>query len=137
VATGKPRLSKTDRRRIDEAVRDAEMKTGLQFCVYLGSAGEDTRAHAERAFLEAGLHERPAVLLLVAPDTHRVEVVTAPDARERLTDDECKEAIAEMTPYFGRNDFVAGLVVGLGELAERTGPGTAEPGASDLPNVLD
>jgi uncharacterized membrane protein YgcG len=135
--TGKPRLSKTDRQAIDDAVRDAETKTGLQFCVYLGPGGEDARTLAERAFVEAGLHERPAVLLLVAPDAHRVEVVTAPDARERLTDEECEAAIAEMTPYFGRNDFVAGLVVGLGELAERTGPGTAEPDAPDLPNVLD
>jgi uncharacterized membrane protein YgcG len=137
VAAGRPRLSKADRQAIDDAVRDAESKTGLQFCVYLGPAGEDTRVHAERAFVEAGLHDRPAVLVLVAPDAKRVEVVTAPDARARLTDEECEASIAEMTPYFGRKDFVAGLVVGIGELAERTGPGTAEPGATDLPNVLD
>ena len=131
------RLSKADRQKVDDAVRDAEAQTGLQFCVYLGPSGEDSRARAEEAFVKAGLHERPAVLVLVAPDVHRVEVVTAPDARERLTDDECKAAIAEMTPYFARNDFVGGLVVGLGELAERTGPGTAAPGAPDLPNVVD
>ena len=131
------RISKADRQAIDDAVRDAESKTGLQFCVYLGPVGGDPREHAERAFVEAGLHDRPAVLVLVAPDHKRVEVVTAPDVRQRLTDDECEAAIAEMTPYFARNDFTAGLVVGIGELAERTGPGTAEPGASDLPNVLD
>lgn len=131
------RLSQADKQAIDEAVRAAETKTGLQFCVYLGPAGPDTRQHAERAFVEAGLVTRPAVLLLVAPDARRVEVVTAPDARDRLTDDECEAAIAEMTPYFARRDFAAGLVVGLGELAERTGPGTAEPGSTDLPNVLE
>lgn len=134
--TGK-RLSRAERQKVEDAVRDAESSTGLQFCVYFGPAGDDSRAHAERAFVNAGLHERPAVLVLVAPDAHRVEVVTAPDARDRLTDEECRAAIAEMTPYFARNDFVAGLVVGLAELAERTGPGTAEPGSSDLPNVLD
>jgi uncharacterized membrane protein YgcG len=131
------RLSKADRLKVDEAVRAAETKTGLQFCVYIGPAGDNSRALAEQAFVNAGLHERPAVLVLVAPDVHRVEVVTAPDARERLTDDECVASIAEMTPYFARNDFVGGLVVGIGELAERTGPGTALPGAPDLPNVLD
>lgn len=136
MATGE-RLSKSDRQKVDDAVREAEAKTGLQFCVYLGPAGEDSRARAEQAFVQAGLHERPAVLVLVAPDVHRVEVVTAPHARERLTDDECKAAIAEMTPYFSRDDFVGGLVVGLGELAERTGPGTAPPGVPDLPNVVD
>jgi uncharacterized membrane protein YgcG len=131
------RLSKIDRQRVDDAVRDAEAKTGLQFCVFLGPVGGDSRQLAEKAFVDAGLYERPAVLVLVAPDVHRVEVVTAPDARERLTDEECEASIAEMTPYFARNDFVGGLVVGLGELAERTGPGTALPGAPDLPNVLD
>jgi uncharacterized membrane protein YgcG len=130
------RLSKRDRRAIDDAVRDAEAKTGLQFCVYFGPADEDTRAHAESAFVEAGLHARPAVLVLVVPDRRRVEIVTAPDARERLTDDECQAALAEMTPYFARDDFVGGLVVGVNELAERTGPGTTPPGTTDLPNVL-
>jgi uncharacterized membrane protein YgcG len=129
-------VSRKGRKLIDQAVHEAEVLTGLQFCVYLGPANEDTRAHAESLFAQAGLHERPAVLLLVAPDQQKVEIVTAPDVKERLTDDECAAALLEMTPYFARHEFIEGLVVGLGELAERTGPGTSDPDGTDLPNVL-
>jgi uncharacterized membrane protein len=130
------RITKRNRRAIDGAVRNAEASTGLQFCVYLGPASDDTRAHAESAFVEAGLHELPAVLLLVAPEQRTVEVVTAPSVRVRLPDDECHAAVQEMTQYFARNAFVEGLLVGINELAERAGPGVAPPGTTDLPNVL-
>lgn len=138
AVAGRPKIvSRRGRRRIDEAVAEAERHTGLQFCVYLGPAGEDPHAQAESIFVGAGLADRPAVLLLVAPDRHRVEIVTAPAARERLTDEECAAAIVEMTPYFARNDFVEGMIVGLRELAERTGPGDPDgPTGPDLPNVL-
>jgi uncharacterized membrane protein YgcG len=134
---GKPViLSRKGRKRIDEAVHEAEAHTGLQFCVYLGPANEDTRAHAESMFVQAGLNERPAVLVLVAPDQRSVEIVTAPEAKQRLTDEECEAALTEMTPYFARNQFVDGLIVGLRELSERTGPGEGGPPGPDLPNVV-
>lgn len=129
-------VSRKGRKLIDEAVREAEAHTGLQFCVYLGPADEDTHAHAESMFVQAGLQERPAVLLLVAPDQHKVEIITAPDARELLTDEECAAALTEMTPYFARNEYVDGLVVGLRELAERTGKSEGGPPPDDLPNVM-
>jgi uncharacterized membrane protein len=122
---------------VDEAVRDAEVTTGLQFCVYLGSAPEDPRRHAEKLFVDAGLHERPAVLLLVAPDHRRVEVVTAPAVRDRLPDEACARAIDEMTPLFAEGRFVDGLVVGLGRLAEEAGPPTGDARGTDLPNILE
>ena len=136
--TGKrlPRVKKKDRVRIDAAVREAEAKTGLQFCVFLGPAADDTRSYAEAAFARAGLAARPAVLVLVAPEQHRVEIVTAPDARARLTDDECAAALDLMKPYFAQDQFVDGLLVGINELAERTGPGRAPDDGTDLPNVL-
>lgn len=136
--TGKrlPRVRKKDRVRIDAAVREAEGKTGLQFCVFLGPAADDTRAYAEAAFTQAGLVDRPAVLVLVAPEQRRVEIVTAPDARARLTDEECAAALELMKPYFVQDQFVEGLLVGISELAERTGPGKAPDDGSDLPNVL-
>ena len=121
---------------IDEAVREAERETGLQFCVYLGPAGEDTRAHAESAFVKAGLVERPAVLLLVSPEQRKVEIVTAPPARERLPDHECAEALQEMTPYFAREEFVEGLLVGVRELTQRAEAGPTPPDSTDFPNVI-
>lgn len=130
-------IKRKGRKLIDAAVKEAEAETGLQFCVYLGPSDEhDTRAHAESLFVRSGLLERPAVLLLVAPKQRKVEVVTAPEARERLTDEETALAIEEMTPYFARGEFVEGLLVGLRELAERTGPGTSPESGPDLPNVI-
>ncbi|HYZ90787.1 MAG TPA: TPM domain-containing protein [Actinomycetota bacterium] len=128
-------ISRADRRAVDNAVRDAERTTGLQFCVYLGRAEGDPRAHAETVFAAAGLQERPSVLLLVAPDRRRVEIVTAPAARERLPDEDCAAAIEEMTPSFAEGRYADGLVAGLAKLAELAGPGTG-PG-SDLPNIID
>ena len=129
-------LTRRDRRAIDLAVGEAELQTGLQFCVYLGPAGdEDAHAHAERLFVAAGLHERPAVLLLVAPDRRRVEIVTAPAVRDRLPDEDCASAIGVMTPSFAEGRFVDGLVEGLRHLADKAGPRSG-PQPPDLPNIL-
>lgn len=137
VAGGKPLLTGKGRRAVDRAVADAERTTGLQFCVYLGPAHEDTRAHAEGLFTEAGLHERPSVMLMVAPDQKKVEVLTAPSVRDRLPDTDCLVAVDEMTNCFARGEFMQGLVQGLRILAEKAGPGTAPSGGRDLPNVVE
>ncbi|MGH2759371.1 MAG: DUF5130 family protein [Actinomycetota bacterium] len=129
-------LSRRDRRAVDRAVGDAELQTGLQFCVYLGPAGdEDARARAESLFVEAGLHERPSVLLLVAPDRRQVEIVTAPPVRDRLPDEACARAIQTMTPLFATGRFVDGLIEGLRRLADEAGPRSG-PEPTDLPNIL-
>lgn len=128
-------ITRRERKAVDRAVHDAEAKTGLQFCVYLGAAEGDSRQHAESLFVQAGLHERPSVLLLVAPDNRRVEIVTAPAVRDRLTDVACAEAIDAMTPAFAEGRYVDGLVLGLARLADAAGPGTAT-GETDLPNIL-
>jgi len=135
---GKPLLLRhRDRRAIDAAVAGAEARTGLQFCVYLGPAHEDTRAHAEGLFVDAGLHEQPAVLIHVAPDHRKVEILTAPAARERVPDDACKRAIDVMTQHFAQNRFLDGLIAGIEQLAETAGPGTPPAGSADLPNVVE
>jgi uncharacterized membrane protein YgcG len=121
---------------VDQAVRGAEKRTGLQFCVYLGPSEDDPRTHAENLFVQAGLHERPSVLLLVAPDRRRVEVVTAPAIRDRLSDEACARAIEQMTPLFAGGKFVDGLVTGLRRLADEAGPGTDPPSGKDLPNIV-
>jgi uncharacterized membrane protein YgcG len=136
VAAGEPRkLSKRQRKTVDLAVQDAEQRAGLQFCVYLGKASEDPRQHAESLFVAAGLHERPAVLILVAPDRHKVEIVTAPDARERIPDEACALAIEEMTPLLAEGRYDAALITGLRRLADEAGAATGT--STDLPNILD
>lgn len=136
AVAGKRVVGRKQRKAVDEAVRAAEEKTGLQFCVYLGTAPGDAREHAENLFVQAGLHERPAVLLLVAPDLRRVEVVTAEPVRDRLTDEACARAIDDMTPLFAEGRFVDGLVRGVAKLAEEAGPPSGGPVGPELPNIV-
>lgn len=125
------------RGRVARAVDEAEWLTGLELCVYFGAIGEaDPRARAEEMFVEAGLHARPAVLVVVAPDQRRVEVVTAPAVRDRISDEEAAAAVAEMTSRLALGQPVAGLVAGIRRLAAAAGPGRAPAGTEELPDIL-
>jgi uncharacterized membrane protein YgcG len=115
-------------------VEAAEKRSGLQICVYLGPTHEDARAHAERMFTEAGLHTRPAVLVLVAPEVRRVEIVTAPESRERVTDDAAREAVELMTKRFTEGDLAGGLIAGVEHIAAAAGPGNES--GEELPDLL-
>jgi uncharacterized membrane protein len=129
-------LSPREHRRVERAVALAERVTGLEFCVYLGMSGDDSRAHAEAVFAEAGLHERPAVLILVAPLQRRVEVVTSPAVMHRVSDRDCGLAVMGMVSSFAVGDIAGGICDGLRRLAEAAGTGTAPAGAERLPDVL-
>lgn len=137
MAGRRARLGRRQRRRIEQAVDRAETTTGLQLCVYLGPGQEDSRAQAEAMFVQAGLHARPAVLVLVAPDRRRVEVVTAPAVRSRVDDDACAAAVEDMTARFAGGDLAGGIEAGLARLVEAAGPGEAPPGDQELPDVLE
>ena len=121
-------------KQVRRAVDAAEKQTGLQICVYLGPAAEDARADAERMFVEAGLHTRPAVLVLVAPQVRRVEIVTAPEARERVSDEAAHEAVELMTKRFADGDLVRGLIAGVEHIAAAAGPG--QESGEELPDLL-
>lgn len=109
------------------AVRAAEARTGLQFCVYLGPP-----RHPHELFAEA----QPAVLVMVVPEERRVEVVTAPAVRDRLPDEACEAAVGRMVEDFKAGRYDRGIVRGVEHLAEVAGEGTAEAGSEDLPDVL-
>jgi uncharacterized membrane protein len=117
-------------------VHEAEQATGLQLCVYVGPGEEDTRAHAEALFVKAGLHTRPAVLVLVEPVRRRVEVVTAPEARARINDATAELAVATMTRQFARGDLAGGIVAAVDLLAAAAGSGSMPPDTEELPDVL-
>jgi uncharacterized membrane protein YgcG len=139
VAAGELRRpTRRQRRRIEAAVQRAEETTGLQLCIVLGGTGDrDVREQAESLFVGSGLAARPAVLVLVAPPRRQVEVVTAPTARSRISDEDAAEAVAVMTEAFSRGQLLPGLLSGLDLLVTSAGPGVAPPGDADLPNVVD
>ncbi len=123
-------------KRVEKAVDRAERACGLQFSVFLGGVEEDPRIHAEGLMVELGLLTRPAVLLLVAPPQRRFEIVTAPAARERITDQECRMVAASMSASFAVGDIAGGVCEGLRLLAQYAGPGAAERAEDELPDVL-
>ena len=127
-------LSYRQQRRVETAIDDAERTTGLQICLYLGPGGADPRARAEQMFVDAGLHSRPAVLLLVAPDARRVEVLTAPDVRDRVSDADAHNAVERMTERFATGDLHGGLLAGLEQIVAAAGPG--EETGEELPDFL-
>ncbi len=132
---------KRPRRREQAAVRDAvdraEATTGLQFCVYIGRIDDDhPREQAEAVFVESGLEEVPAVLIVVAPKARRVEVVVGSHARDRITDDDAAAAIASMTGAFLRGALTDGLIAALADLATRAGPRPALAEGAELPDVV-
>ena len=114
----------------------AERMCGLQFSVFLGGIEEAPREVAEGLMAELGLLTRPAVLLLVAPPQRRFEIVTAPSARERITDHECQIVAASMSASFAVGDITGGVCEGLRLLAQYAGPGDAERVEDELPDVL-
>ncbi len=79
--------------RLDETINVASRATGLDFSIYLGDLGKDTRARAEE--LHASIGESAAsdaVLIAVSPGQRAVEVVTGEEAHRRLVDRVCRFA---------------------------------------------
>ena len=111
--------------RLDEALTFASRETGLDFSLYLGELGADSRAAAEK------LHATTAdpansVLIAVSPGERLIEIVTGTAAHLRLPDRGAKLAVASMVASFKEGDLVRGLVNGLANalrmLSDQAGP---------------
>ncbi|RSN20296.1 DUF5130 domain-containing protein [Amycolatopsis sp. WAC 04169] len=106
--------------RLDEALTLASRETGLDFSVYLGDLGEDTRATAE-ALLTSTDNPADGVVIAVSPGQRAIEVVTGTQARHRLPDRGAKLAVASMVASFKEGDLIGGLVNALRMLSDQAG----------------
>ncbi|AIG78814.1 MULTISPECIES: DUF5130 family protein [Amycolatopsis] len=106
--------------RLDEALTLASRETGLDFSVYLGDLGEDTRATAE-GLLASTDNAADGVVIAVSPGQRAIEVVTGSQARHRLPDRGAKLAVASMVASFKEGDLVGGLVNALRMLSDQAG----------------
>lgn len=106
--------------RLDEALTLASRETGLDFSVYLGDLGEDTRATAE-GLLASTDNAADGVVIAVSPGQRTIEVVTGSQARHRLPDRGAKLAVASMVASFKEGDLVGGLVNALRMLSDQAG----------------
>ncbi|MGH3517249.1 MAG: DUF5130 family protein [Haloechinothrix sp.] len=107
--------------RLDEALTLASRETGLDFSVYLGALGRDTRAGAERLFDTIGPRERESVLVAVSPGERVVEIVTGEVAAQRLSERGAKLAVMSMVASFKEGDLIGGLVSGLRMMTDQAG----------------
>jgi hypothetical protein len=107
--------------RLDEALTLASRETGIDFSVYLGELGSDTRGEAERLHASIGETASRSVLLAVSPGERVVEVVTGAEAFQRLSDRAAKLAVMSMVASFKEGDLVGGLISGLRMLADQAG----------------
>ncbi|RSN26635.1 DUF5130 domain-containing protein [Streptomyces sp. WAC 05977] len=106
--------------RLDEALTLASRETGLDFSVYLGDLGEDTRATAE-GLLTSTDNPADGVVVAVSPGQRVIEIVTGSQARHRLPDRGAKLAVASMVASFKEGDLVGGLVNALRMLSDQAG----------------
>jgi uncharacterized membrane protein len=110
-------FSSAQRQRIDRAIREAETICRYEFSVFVGPSEDDSRAFAERLHAALVAPYR-SVLLMVDPARRALEVVTGTEARRELEDHEVALAVVEMQTHFAHDDLCAGLVRGIGMLAE-------------------
>lgn len=108
--------------RMDEALTLASRSTALNFSVYLGDLGEDTRATAEQLHAAHGAGAAESVLIAVSPGQRRVEIVTGDESARRLPDRACNLAVMSMVASFKEGDLTGGLVSALRMLSDQAGP---------------
>jgi len=106
---------------LDEALTLSSRDTGLDFSVYLGDLGEDTRATAEQLHASIGPRATHSVLVAVSPGQRVVEVVTGEESHRRLADRGAKLAVMSMVASFKEGDLAGGIIGGLRMLTDQAG----------------
>jgi hypothetical protein len=133
VDGGDDGLKPEQRERIERARGEAEQATGLHFWVRIGSFAGEPRLEAER--LLTNMIDSPhdaGVLILLGPGERRLEVMTTPAAKRRLSDAAVGLAVLTMTSSFGVGDLVGGLVNGLRQMSDSAGHGEGRGASSSV-----
>jgi uncharacterized protein DUF5130 len=106
--------------RLDEALRIADEQTGLTFSVYLGDFEGPGREFAENLHRQVADADH-AVLVAIAPNQRKLEIVTGNAARRRISDRDAKLAGLSMAAAFAGGDLAGGVVAGIDQLATHAG----------------
>ncbi|QGK69175.1 DUF5130 family protein [Allosaccharopolyspora coralli] len=107
--------------RLDEALTLSSRSTGLEFAVYLGDLGEQTREQAESVHGALGARAADGVLIAVSPAQRVVEIVTGEESQRRVPDRSCQLAVMSMVASFKENEYVDGLTSALRMLSDAAG----------------
>jgi uncharacterized membrane protein len=120
----KPRhfLKQLEHDRIVSAIADAEKKTSGQIRVLISHRQvDDPMAAAGKAFQRLGLQLAPhrnAVLIFVAPRSHRFAVIGDQAVHEKCGEAFWTELTAAMTGHFTQGQFTEGLLHGIAHAGE-------------------
>ncbi|ASR39102.1 DUF5130 domain-containing protein [Prauserella marina] len=107
--------------RLDEALTLATRDTGIEFSIYLGELGSDSRVGAESLHDTLGARADDSVLIAVSPGERVVEVITGASAMYRLPDRGAKLAVMSMVASFKEGDLIGGLISGLRMMSDQAG----------------
>lgn len=107
--------------RLDEALTLASREAGLDFSIYIGELGQDSRSGAESLHDSMGAAGADAVLIALSPGGRVVEVVTGSAAARRVPERGAKLAVMSMVAFFKEGDLLGGLLSGLRMLADQAG----------------
>jgi uncharacterized membrane protein len=120
----KPRhfLKQLEHDRIVAAIADAEKKTSGQIRVLVSHrVVDDPVASAGKEFQHLGLHRTPqrnAVLIFVAPRSHRFAVIGDQGVHEKCGEAFWTELTAAMSGHFKQGKFTEGLLHGIARAGE-------------------
>lgn len=134
MVPGKP-LTKRQRARVARAVEAAEAWSGLEICVHLGPVEGELAATARALLADLGLAGVPSVLLLAAPESRRLEIITSESGARRVPDHALRLAAVAMSASFGVGDVAGGITEAVRLIAQAAGRG--ERTGPDLPDLVD
>jgi uncharacterized membrane protein YgcG len=123
VEPERPRLpfSPSQLSRLDEALTLSSRSTGLEFAIYLGDLGDQSRQRAEDLHANLGARAAVGVLLAVSPGQRQIELVTGEEAHRRIPDRSCQLAVMSMVASFKEGDLTEGLISALRMLSDTAG----------------
>ena len=107
--------------RVDEALALSSRSTGLEFGIYLGELGEDSRERAGQLHAALGDRAPAGVLIAVSPGERKAEILTGEEAQRRIPDRSCQLAMMSMVASFKESEIVEGLVEALRMLSDTAG----------------
>lgn len=119
----RPPFSPTQLERIDDALVLSSRTTGLEFAIYLGDLGAETRKRAGDLHASLGELASRGVLIAVSPGQRTFEIITGEEAHRRVADRSCQLAAMSMMASFQEGELVEGIVSALRMLADAAGQG--------------
>jgi uncharacterized membrane protein len=126
-----------------EAIRKAERKTSGEIRVFISRKPVEAPVSVAQAhFLEMGMdktRERNAVLIFVAPRTHKFAVIGDKAVHERCGDAFWLTLAGEMTGHFKNSQFTEGLLHAIskaGELLAQHFPRRPDD-TNELPDAIE